>query len=118
MNHSPDDPGKQSQSSSGGKADFSKVTGGSDTSAERTSDAPKADFSQVTGGSDTSAERTGPQEYVVEKGDTLSAISKKVYGNANRWQAIFEANRDQLDNPDRIQPGQRLTIPAAGDNAG
>ena len=45
------------------------------------------------------------------KGDSLSAISKKLYGNANRWQEIFEANRDQLDDPDLIQPGQTLRIP-------
>jgi nucleoid-associated protein YgaU len=49
--------------------------------------------------------------YTVKSGDTLSKISKQFYGDANRYMKIFEANRDQLDNPDRIQIGQELTIP-------
>ena len=48
----------------------------------------------------------------VEKGDTLSAIAKQFYGRAGAWRDIFEANRDQLDDPDRIFPGQVLKIPA------
>jgi nucleoid-associated protein YgaU len=48
----------------------------------------------------------------VAKGDTLSAISKKYYGNANDYMKIFNANRDLLDNPDKIQVGQRLRIPS------
>jgi nucleoid-associated protein YgaU len=51
------------------------------------------------------------QTYTVEKGDTLSAISKKFYGNANLYMRIFEANRDQLKDPDKIQIGQVLKIP-------
>ncbi|HEV7492108.1 MAG TPA: LysM peptidoglycan-binding domain-containing protein, partial [Rhodanobacteraceae bacterium] len=45
-------------------------------------------------------------------GDTLSKIAKQFYGNANRWHDIFDANRDQISNPDLIQPGQVLKIPA------
>ena len=48
----------------------------------------------------------------VERGDTLSAISKKVYGNANLYNQIFEANRPMLSHPDKIYPGQVLRIPA------
>jgi nucleoid-associated protein YgaU len=51
------------------------------------------------------------QTYTVESGDTLSAIAERYYGDANAWNRIFEANRDQLDNPDLIQPGQVLKIP-------
>jgi nucleoid-associated protein YgaU len=51
--------------------------------------------------------------YTVAKGDTLSKIAKDHYGKASRWPLIFEANRDQLDNPDRIKPGQVLRIPPA-----
>ena len=47
----------------------------------------------------------------VEKGDTLSAIAKRVYGDANKYQKIFEANKPMLKNPDRIYPGQSLRIP-------
>src|SRR5690606_2253684 len=45
------------------------------------------------------------------KGDTLSAIAKRVYGKASYWQRIFDANRDTIDNPDRIFPGQMITLP-------
>lgn len=51
--------------------------------------------------------------HMVERGDTLSAISKKVYGNANLYNKIFEANRPMLSHPDKIYPGQVLRIPAA-----
>lgn len=54
-----------------------------------------------------SAERT----YTVQEGDTLSAIAERFYGSANEYPRIFEANRDQLENPDLIYPGQTLRIP-------
>lgn len=47
----------------------------------------------------------------VVKGDTLSAIAKKYYGNANAYMKIFEANKDVLTDPDKIKPGQKLRIP-------
>lgn len=53
------------------------------------------------------------QTYTVKSGDTLSALSKKFYGNANAYMRIFEANRDQLKDPDKIQAGQKLIIPPA-----
>ena len=49
--------------------------------------------------------------HTVVSGDTLSAISKKVYGNANLYNQIFEANRPMLSHPDKIYPGQVLRIP-------
>ncbi|UHQ20457.1 LysM peptidoglycan-binding domain-containing protein [Lysobacter sp. KIS68-7] len=72
----------------------------------------KPDFSGVTG--TVRGEGLAPEgtTYTVQKGDTLSHIAKAHYGRANKWNAIFEANRDQLDDPDRIQPGQVLKIPA------
>lgn len=48
---------------------------------------------------------------VVEKGDTLSAISLRVYGNANLYQKIFEANKPMLKDVNKIYPGQSLRIP-------
>lgn len=59
---------------------------------------------------------TGPvakaaQFVTVEKGDTLSAISKRVYGDPNKYQKIFEANKPMLSHPDKIYPGQVLRIP-------
>ena len=51
--------------------------------------------------------------YTVKAGDTLSKIAKEHLGNANSYMAIFEANKDQLSDPDKIKPGQVLKIPAA-----
>jgi nucleoid-associated protein YgaU len=47
----------------------------------------------------------------VVAGDTLSAIAQQVYGDASLWPRIFEANRDQIFDPDLIFPGQTLRIP-------
>ena len=49
--------------------------------------------------------------HTVERGDTLSAIAKKCYGNANEYMVIFEANKPMLKHPDKIYPGQVLRIP-------
>lgn len=49
--------------------------------------------------------------YTVQSGDTLSKIAKEHYGDPNRYMEIFEANREQLSHPDKIQPGQELIIP-------
>jgi nucleoid-associated protein YgaU len=49
--------------------------------------------------------------YTVKSGDTLSRIAKEFYGDAQSYHRIFEANRDQLSDPDKIQPGQVLKIP-------
>lgn len=49
--------------------------------------------------------------HTVAKGDTLSAIAKTYYGNANKYMVIFEANQPMLSHPDKIYPGQVLRIP-------
>ena len=56
---------------------------------------------------------TGPADetYTVKAGDTLSKIAKEKLGDANAYHAIFDANRDQLSDPDKIKPGQVLKIP-------
>lgn len=77
----------------------------------------KADFSNVRSGSSTRPDATaagGATEtrYTVRSGDTLSEIAKREYGDAGQWRRIYEANRDQLDDPDLIHPGQELKIPA------
>lgn len=77
------------------------------------------DFTNVQSGSFSTEQSTdggggaGEQTYTVQSGDTLSAIAKQFYGHANKYNVIFEANRDILDNPDKIKPGQILKIPAA-----
>ena len=55
----------------------------------------------------TSAQST----YTVKSGDTLSKISRQFYGNASEYMRIFYANRDKLNDPNKIQVGQQLIIP-------
>ena len=59
------------------------------------------------------APQAASRTYVVQAGDTLSKISKQFYGDANKYMKIFEANRDKLKDPDKIQVGQELVIPQA-----
>ena len=49
--------------------------------------------------------------YVIQQGDTLSAIAKKFLGNANAYPKIFEANREVIQDPDKIYAGQKIRIP-------
>jgi nucleoid-associated protein YgaU len=74
---------------------------------------PKADFSDVEGGSSSTAPAPSGRSYTVVKGDSLSKIAKHLYGDAQKWRKIYEANRDQIKNPDLIYPGQTFTIPDA-----
>jgi nucleoid-associated protein YgaU len=95
-----------------GKPDFSRVAGSSASS--QAAPPAKPDFGNVQGGarSTEALQNTADaQTYTVVQGDTLSHIAQRVYGKASRWQAIFDANRDQLDDPDRILPGQVLRLP-------
>ncbi|NPA46581.1 MAG: peptidoglycan-binding protein LysM [Chlorobi bacterium] len=57
------------------------------------------------------AKEAEPQFYTVQKGDYLSKIAKEVYGDANKYMIIFEANKPMLSDPDKIYPGQVLRIP-------
>ena len=65
---------------------------------------------QATGGG-AAAGSGNVQTYTVKAGDTLSKIAKQHLGNANAYMDIFNANRDQLSDPDKIKPGQVLKIP-------
>jgi nucleoid-associated protein YgaU len=49
----------------------------------------------------------------VVSGDSLSKIAKNIYGDANKWRKIYEANTDIIKDPDKIRPGQVLKIPEA-----
>ena len=59
------------------------------------------------------AEAPTSEKYTVQPGDSLSKIAKQFYGDASAYMRIFEANSDQLDDPNKIQVGQELTIPAS-----
>jgi nucleoid-associated protein YgaU len=78
------------------KPDFSDVQSGGSSTAPRPADAPPLETT-----------------YTVVSGDSLSKIAKHHYGDANQWRRIWEANRDQIKNPDLIHPGQVLKIPQA-----
>jgi nucleoid-associated protein YgaU len=54
---------------------------------------------------------TFTRTHIVQPGDTLSSISGTYYGDPNQYMKIFDANKDQLSDPDEIEPGQRLLIP-------
>jgi nucleoid-associated protein YgaU len=76
------------------------------------SNRPKADFSDVqSGSSSTAPPAQSMRSYTVRKGDSLSKIALREYGDAQQWHRIFEANRDSIDNPDLIHPGQVLRLP-------
>jgi nucleoid-associated protein YgaU len=59
---------------------------------------------------DTATEAAG-RSYTVQSGDSLWKIAEEMYGNGSKYMAIFDANKDILENPDRIFPGQELKIP-------
>ena len=83
-----------------------KLVGGDDVNADISVDQSRAQAATVGGSSQ------GAQTYTVKAGDTLSKISKQHYGDANEYMRIFYANRDKLKDPDKIQVGQELSIPA------
>ena len=94
----------------GKSADFSDTTSIGSSGTPGTSG--RADFSDVTTGasSDAPAASAGTT-YTVKSGDSLSKIAKRIYGDASKWNRIYDANRDKIENPDLIHPGQEFTIP-------
>lgn len=86
-----------------------------------TADDITADFSvaqeatqAVAAGATAAATVTsGGQTYTVRPGDSLSKISQQYYGSAHDYMRIFYANKDKISDPNKIQPGMELTIPAA-----
>lgn len=87
-------------------ADFSNVQSGSSSTATKP-ESPKFDPGPVGSAGTSTAEGS----YVVESGDSLSKIAKREYGDMNQWRRIYEANKDQISDPDLIHPGQKLRIP-------
>ena len=94
-----------------------KILGRKDAGTARTA---RPDFSGVQSGSSTTAPASsapapppvrGGRTYVVVKGDSLSKIAKREYGDAAQWKRIYDANRDLIKDPDLIYPGQTLHLP-------
>jgi LysM repeat protein len=69
---------------------------------------------QATGAASSASAPAGASAatYTVKAGDTLSKIAKQVLGDGNAYMSIFNLNKDQLSDPDKIQPGQVLKLPA------
>ena len=108
----PSDLHLQPSRASGTRPDFSNVQGEATTvPAQGPGDRDRPDFSNVQGHAETVPADARPRTWTVKPGDTLSHIAQHVYGKASRWHAIFDANRDQLDDPDLIRPGQVLQLP-------
>lgn len=92
---------------------FDKIFDNDKDAAEK----KKADFSNVQSGSSSTAPAPHPREvevrtYTVVAGDSLSKIAQREYGDASKWRAIHEANRETIKNPDLIHPGQVLVLPS------
>jgi nucleoid-associated protein YgaU len=68
------------------------------------------------GSAETSGSIAGPMTVIIKRGDNLWRISRELYGRGVRYSTIYQANRDQIRNPDKIYPGQVFVLPA-GDTA-
>lgn len=62
---------------------------------------------------DDSNQGGGQRTYTVKPGDTLSKISQHFYGDAQKYEEIYYANRDKIENPDNLSVGTELVIPDA-----
>ena len=89
------------------KPDFSNVSG-----SVASTEAPLGAGSAGGGLGSAGGEGWESKTYTVKPGDTLSKIAKEFYGEANKYNQIFEANKPMLKDPDKIYPGQVLRIPA------
>jgi nucleoid-associated protein YgaU len=83
----------------------------SDLTANITVDSSLPQPQTASAASAAAGSTSGGNTYTVQPGDSLSKIAKQFYGNANDYNKIFEANRDKLSDPNKIQAGQVLVIP-------
>ncbi len=74
-----------------------------------TEEAPAASEPEAPAESESPAEDT--RFYVIQRGDTLWKIASEAYGNGARYTEIVEANREVIEDPDKIYPGQKIRIP-------
>ena len=81
--------------------------------ADLTADITVSAAAQAASKAEAPREAAQAATYTVQKGDTLSKISKQFYGDAGEYMKIFSANSDQLSDPNKIQVGQVLKIPSA-----
>ena len=91
------------------------ANGTADTDGAATA-APSAPAPAAAGDADAQQQGALPQSITVGKGESLWDIAARVYGNAELYQRIYDANRDRIRDPDRIFPGMTLNLPAAESN--
>jgi nucleoid-associated protein YgaU len=84
----------------------------SDLSADISVDQSLAANQPKTAAAGASSGDGQSRTYTVKPGDSLSKISEQFYGSSSQYMKIFEANRDKLNDPNKIQPGMELKIPA------
>jgi nucleoid-associated protein YgaU len=90
-----------------GSPSFSNVSGGAASTEQNIGLGGSSSMAHGSPGGEGWQSRT----YTVKSGDTLSKIAKELYGDANKYPQIFEANKPMLKDPDKIYPGQVLRIP-------
>ncbi len=90
-------------------------TGTAGGGAARATPPPKASSSKgdtlVSGGKTGTSKSAGGKTYTVQKGDTLSSIAKKFYGDSSRWKEIQHANKGAVPEPSKLKVGTKLVIP-------
>jgi len=82
-----------------------------DDRANREPTVPAATESFTVVPSGAAAPRGSSNLYKVKKGDNLSSIARELYDNASAWKRIYEANREKISDPNKLQPGLDLVIP-------
>jgi LysM repeat protein len=88
------------------------VTAKASPTPQKKAATPVATPSAIQSPPPTEAPQT-PQTYAVQAGDTLPSIAAQVYGDANQWTKIYDANRSTIgEDPNVLQPGMQLTVPA------
>lgn len=113
----PKEPTRGTRTVQAARPTAAPAAGARATGATTTTSTPSQASGTLAGGAapraaGASTGATAPRRtYTVQKGDSLSKIAQQTYGRADRWQAIFDANRDQIDDPDLIHPGQTLVLP-------
>lgn len=93
----------------------SRVVNEINVQAQAPEPAPAAPPEPAEAAEGATAQAIGGRSYTVQPGDTLWKISKEMYGEGSKYMKIFEANKDKLENPDKIFPGQELVIPDIDD---
>ena len=91
--------------------DFYATDPAADSASADSSYAADDGFTTYPSDTTLAAATGGGATHVVAKGDTLFGLARQYYNDQRRWKDIYEANRDQVSDPDRISVGQQLVIP-------